>query len=241
MKKKITSRGVLIATLFMGISMSLSSCIGDWLLGPKLHYPHFLTAFVKPNAFTLEKYVPRDSTENTYICTIELFDVKNRYPEHFNYNGGDPSIMKFLTSIGDTHYPDRMPYEQKVGRATGLMATPKNMVVTCDHNYSETLKAGTSLNDVLYLSFFDYLQYIQNGYKSGENGGRIRLKDPVDLKRLLASAPKWWLIIDKVPEAWNGETVRFTVTMVLPTDKGDKSVTNSIDVKFPIQSQTPMQ
>nr|WP_314670211.1 hypothetical protein [uncultured Porphyromonas sp.] len=101
MKKKITSRGVLIATLFMGISMSLSSCIGDWLFGPKLHYPHFLTAFVKPNAFTLEKYVPRDSTENTYICTIELFDVKNRYPEHFNYNGGDPSIMKFLTSKDD--------------------------------------------------------------------------------------------------------------------------------------------
>lgn len=54
MKKNITPRVVLIATLFMGISMGLSSCIGDLLFGPKLHYPHFLTAFVEPNDFRLE-------------------------------------------------------------------------------------------------------------------------------------------------------------------------------------------
>ena len=93
------------------------------------------------------------------------------------------------------------------------------------------------MNEVISIFFVDHLSFIRSGYKKQNDGANISLKNQKDLEQLLASDPRWDLVVEKHPDAWNSETVRFTVTMVLPTDKGDKSITDSIDVKFPTPSK----
>ena len=205
------------------------------------YYPHYLTGFVEPDTFQLVDIRLESPWYQTTICTIILSNKNQKKVSHFGYDGSDPKIKSFLTFIGDTHYPSRGREGRLGNRKTGVITSPKSITVTCDHDYNETLKAGMLLNEVTAISFIDQLSHIQSGYQLGSNVAIIDLKNEANLKRLLASSPFWHLLIERVPKAWNAQTVRFTVTMVLPTDKGDKSVTNSIDVKFPIQSQTPMQ
>ena len=230
-KSALALGGVLL--LFL---IGISGCFEK----PK-HYPHYLTAFVEPDTFLLEGNPIVYTSGKESLCNINLFNKKKREIHHFSYSGDDTRIETFLAAIGDTHYHDRNYYERRARLATGVIVAPKRLVVTCDRDYNETLKAGENLNEVISIFFVDHLSFIQSGYKKQNDGANISLKNQKDLEQLLASDPRWDLVLEKHPDAWNGETVRFTVTMVLPTDKGDKSVTNSIDVRFPMQSQTPMQ
>ena len=228
-------------------ALALGSVLLLFLIGisgcfekPK-YYPHYLTAFVEPDTFQLVDIRLESPWYQTTVCTLILSNKNQKKVSHFGYDGSDPKIKSFLTLIGDTHYPSRGREGRLGNRKTGVITSPKSITVTCDHDYNETLKARMLLNEVAFISFSDYLGFIQSGYKNDNYRAQINLGNQENLKRLLASKPLWRLQLNTIPEAWNGETVRFTVTMVLPTDKGDKSVTNSIDVKFPIQSQTPMQ
>ena len=202
------------------------------------YYPHYLTGFVEPDTFQLADRYTYDRLYNySVICELNMFNKNQKKVSHFGYDGSNPKIKSFLTLIGDTHYPSRSRAGRLGDHITGVITSPKSIAVTCDHDYSEKLKAGMLLNEVTAISFIDQLSHIQSGYQLGSNVAVIDLKNEANLKRLLASSPFWHLLIERVPKAWKGETIRFTVTMVLPTDKGDKSVTNSIDVKFPTPSK----
>ena len=228
--------------------MELGSVLLLFLIGilgcfekPK-YYPHYLTAFVEPDTFQLaDRYTYDRLYNHSVVCELNMFNKNQKKVSHFGYDGSNPKIKSFLTLIGDTHYPSRSRAGRLGDHITGVITSPKSITVTCDHDYNETLKAGMLLNEVAFISFSDYLGFIQSDYKNDNYRAQINLGNQENLKRLLASKPLWRLQLNTIPEAWNAETVRFTVTMALPTDKGDKSVTNSIDMKFPIQSQTPMQ
>ncbi len=224
-------------------TLALGSVLLLFLIGisgcfekPK-YYPHYLTGFVEPDTFQLsERYLYDRLYDYSVVCRLKVFNKNQKKVSHYGYDGRDPKIKNFLSLIGDTHYPSRSREGRLGDHRTGVITSPKSIAVTCDHDYNETLKAGMLLNEITAISFIDQLSHIRSGYQLGSNVAIIDLKNEANLKRLLASSPFWHLLIERVPEAWNGETVRFTVTMVLPTDKGDKSITDSIDVKFPTPS-----
>lgn len=243
MKKNITPRVVLIATLFMGISMGLSSCIGDFLFGPKLHYPHFLTAFVEPNDFRLEA-IDSDTKGRAIhpllheekfleICKIEM---QGSRVEYNSYDRQNSKIVHFLSSIGDTCY---FKHTQQGGRIisrhVGIISVPKEIKVTCNTAYDKDHGKGASLNDVAALSFLDNLSYIKREYDdSFKFLAMLKMKDPMDLNRLLASHPWWILYIKEPPTAWMDKTITFTVSMTL---SNGNTISRQVDIKFPLHSK----
>lgn len=232
MKKSFLQRGILVVTLVFGLSVSLSSCIGEWLFGPEKQYPHYITEFIEPTNFELKAEYGNTSNPER-LCRITLTDRGKDRVTIFNYDGRNPKIINFLVTIGDTHYPNRTNYERRSRGAKGVVTVPTDLAVTCDHDYSKELKAGSLLNEVMYIRYLDHLSFVKGGYKGRSSAAIVSLKAPDLYKRLLASNPEWYLMMEKHPEAWNGETVRFTITMVVTLTKGKKTVSNSVDVKFP--------
>ena len=218
--------------------IGISGCFGK----PK-YYPHFLTAFVEPNDFRLEA-IDSDTKGRAIhpllheekfveICKIEM---QGSRVEYNSYDRKNSKIVHFLSSIGDTCY---FKHTQKGGRIisrhVGIISVPKEIKVTCNTAYDKDHEKGASLNDVAALSFLDNLSYIKRGYDdSFKFLAMLKMTDPMDLNRLLASHPWWILYIKEPPTAWMDKTITFTVSMTL---SNGNTISRQVDIKFPLHSK----
>lgn len=225
--------------ILISIVASVSSCGGN----KPTYYPHYLTSFVEPNDFRL---VAIDSNTKgveihpllreekfVEICKIEM---QGSIEEYYTYDRQNSKIVHFLASIGDTCY---FKHKKIDGRLTrnhmGIISVPKEIKITCNTAYDKDHEKGASLNDVAALSFLDNLSYIKHGYDDSFNPlAMLKMTDPADLNRLLASHPWWVLYIKEPPTAWMDKTITFTVSMTL---SNGNTISRQENIKFPLLSK----
>ncbi len=218
----------------IGVSFLLG-VIGCYRHKPE-DYPHFITEFLKMNDFSVwqakegRKQVCLEGETFVPICDI---NPKGEWIYFRTSDRKNPEVIDFLVSIGDTHY---LKHRWIDGRIThpnsGIINTPTAISIVCDADYDADHPKGTPLNDLMVLFFWDNLGYIKGGYvEDFVSSAFLKLDDPRELQRLLASEPEWHLLLKTPPEAWNDQTVTFTLSITMPLGT---EVTRQIKIKFPV-------
>lgn len=231
MKISFLQQGMLAVALTFGLSASVSSCTKDSPSSPQKQYPHYLTEFIEPIDFELQPEYRNISMPEPLIG-ITLTDIEANRVTIFNYDKKNSKISNFLSSIGDTAYLNRTDYDHRSTRIRGIISVPTNFAITCDHDYSSELKAGSLLNNIMAIRYLDHFRFIKRGYQSESSFTLSPLNFRYLYSELLASDPEWHLMMRGHPKSWNDKTVRFTISMTFSLENGEKTISHSVDVKF---------
>ncbi len=176
------------------------------------------------------KQVCLDGETFVPICDINL---KGEWIYFRTSDRRNPEVIDFLASIGDTHYLKHRWIDGRITRPnSGIINAPTAISIVCDADYDVNHPKGTPLNDLMVLFFWDNLSYIKSGYAEDfVSSAFLKLDNPRELQRLLASEPEWRLYLKTPPETWNDQMVTFTLSVTMPLGS---EVTRQIKIKFPI-------